>query len=293
MNGDRTPPRDRIAAVLRRRISDGELRPGTRLPTQQRLEAEFGVNRTVVRQALEMLKNEGLVAMGRGAPATVSAPEQRHRDPEGPAPAGVLLTDRLYAAFQAEHVTIDAFSLTTETLNRALSPALNAVVTHQLAPRSVTVRVMLPGPDARLALPRLVADPEDVRPLDRLHKLTTTFVGVLRANLDSLLVHDTVRTSLEIRSVPVTPLHKLYLLNGTESLLGYYNVVPRSVDLQQEDEEEIYDVLGIEAELFRSSRDVAQDARGGRDDQASAFVEASQLWFESLWSTIAHPLTLG
>lgn len=274
-----------LAAALRARISNGVLAPGSRLPTQQDLSAEFGVNRTVVRQALSTLKAEGLVTMGRGAPATVTEPVA---PPPAPQAAGVLLPDRLHEAFRAEHVTIDTFSLTTETLHDALSYVYQGVRAGELTPGSVTVRVLVPAADARLALPRLVADPGDERPMRRLHDIMRTCHDTLQMGLASLRVRGLVpEVSLEFRHVPVTPLHKLYVLNGTEALIGYYQVVPRQVTVDHE-EVEIYDVLGLDAPLFRSS--CAADAR---DAQEAAFVEASRSWFESLWSTIARPSTLG
>ncbi len=210
-----------VAAALRERISRGDLRPGTRLPTQQDLSAEFGVNRTVVRHALGTLKADGLISMGRGAPATVAVPAPSSPVSAGsPQPAAVLLTARLQAAFRAEHITVDCFSLTTETLNNALMQALHGINTQEFAPRSITVRVLLPSNGAHLALPRLVSDPGDDRPLDRLRGITHTWTDALRASVESLRVrHAVPDVTLDIRSVAVTPLHKLYLLNRTESLI--------------------------------------------------------------------------
>jgi hypothetical protein len=276
-----------VAAALRARITSGVLVPGMRLPTQQDLAAEFGVKRSVVRQAVNTLEAEGLVSGGRGAPATVT---ERPLSPPSPAPqaAGVMLPDRIHAAFRAEHVTIDTFSLTTETLHDALAVAYQGVRSGKLTPQSITVRVMVPTFDAHLALPRTVTDPEDKRPLERLHGIIRTCHDTLELGLDDLRVRGLVpEVSLEFRGVPVTPMHKLYLLNGTESLIGYYNVVPRSVPIDGV-EMEIFDVLGLDAQLFRSS--AGPDAR---DAQEAEFVRASCSWFESLWSTIAQPFTLG
>lgn len=278
-----------VAAALRERISRGDLRPGTRLPTQQDLSAEFGVNRTVVRHALGTLKADGLISMGRGAPATVALPAPTSPVSAGsPQPAAVLLTDRLQAAFRAEHITVDCFSLTTETLNNALMQALHGINTQEFAPRSITVRVLLPSNGAHLALPRLVSDPADDRPLDRLRGITHTWTDALRASVESLRVrHAVPDVTLDIRSVAVTPLHKLYLLNRTESLMGYYPVVTREVPIGDE-EREIYDVTGLDTTLFRSSS--GPDSRSG---QEAAFVESSLKWFDSLWNSIAHPVAPG
>jgi DNA-binding transcriptional regulator YhcF (GntR family) len=279
-----------VAAALRERITTGDLAPGHRLPTQQDLSAEFGVNRTVVRQALGTLKTEGLVTMGRGAPATVAPPAQRPRAQHGPAPAGVLLVDRLRTALAAEHVTIDVFSLTTETLSNAFAAVLPDVQAGFLRPRSVSVRVLLPHPEAHLAFPRSVGarSTDDDPALTRLRAKMRTWALTLRDQVQGVADQQLVeRVSIDMRAVSITPVHKLYLLNGTESLIGYYQLMEHSVEIGDRPRE-IYDSLGARTKLFRSS-----NGPDRRDEQDAAFVDESLLWFESLWSTITQPFTLG
>ncbi|MGP3987716.1 winged helix-turn-helix domain-containing protein [Streptomyces sp. 3N207] len=274
-------PRDVVADTLRERIRTGELRPGARLPTQRELEAEFSVGRSAVREALAALTQEGLLEnVGRGASPTVAEPTH-HAD--APRSAGVELTDRLHEAFQAEDVTIDAFSLTTETLNNALSWPIRQVMDRQLTPRSVTARVLIPSLEARLALPRLIDDPENPKPRARLHQIQTTYVNALSNSLGSLSQFDT-EVTLTVRAVPLTPTHKLYLLNGDEALIGYYQVVKNEEAAFEGEQLALYDVLGLTAKLFRSNR-----GPKARDEQEASFVEESQEFFDSLWTTIAAP----
>jgi GntR family transcriptional regulator len=56
----------RIAADLRRRIVSGEIPAGSRLPSERTLMEELGVARTTLREALRMLRDEGLVASEQG-----------------------------------------------------------------------------------------------------------------------------------------------------------------------------------------------------------------------------------
>ncbi|MGW3735740.1 GntR family transcriptional regulator [Streptomyces sp. NPDC005148] len=51
----------RIAADLRRRISSGEYREGDKLPTLPELCESFRVSDTTIRNALRLLRNEGLI----------------------------------------------------------------------------------------------------------------------------------------------------------------------------------------------------------------------------------------
>ncbi|HEV7626567.1 MAG TPA: winged helix-turn-helix domain-containing protein, partial [Streptomyces sp.] len=239
------PPHEVVAATLRERIDSGELPQGARIPTQKDLVSEFGVNRTVVRQALDELRREGLLTdAGRGAPPTVAAAAPSHYSPK---PAGTELAQRLYEAFRSDHVTIDTYSLTTETLNNALARPHRSIVDKTLTPRSVTVRAIIPSPDAYLALPRLADDPHDRRPLERLHELQRVWGTALRMSLDAFRDrYDVPEVSYEIRTVAVTPLQKLYILNGTEALMGHYHVVRDAVTYRGE-ELDIYDVIGLES----------------------------------------------
>jgi GntR family transcriptional regulator len=72
----------RVAAVLRRRITSGELQRGDRVPPLDELVKEFRVGRVTVRHALDMLADEGLIA--------------RHRDRRGSSVIGQPLDRRWF-----------------------------------------------------------------------------------------------------------------------------------------------------------------------------------------------------
>lgn len=59
---------ERVAAQIEKRILEGELRIGDRLPTERALAEQFHVSRTAVREAMKILAQKGLVDMrpGRG-----------------------------------------------------------------------------------------------------------------------------------------------------------------------------------------------------------------------------------
>ncbi|GAA4088673.1 GntR family transcriptional regulator [Actinomadura miaoliensis] len=63
----------RIADTLRERIRDGGYPPGARLPTMAQLCAAHGVSEIVVRQAIALLRGEGLVETRRGGGTVVRA----------------------------------------------------------------------------------------------------------------------------------------------------------------------------------------------------------------------------
>ncbi|MEN3613237.1 GntR family transcriptional regulator [Plantactinospora sp. ZYX-F-223] len=69
----------RVADELRRRILSGAIPPGSILPSESALMADFGVARGTVREAVGLLRNEGLVVteMGRGTYARPVLPVRR------------------------------------------------------------------------------------------------------------------------------------------------------------------------------------------------------------------------
>ncbi len=64
----------RVAAVLLRKIREGGLMAGARLPTEQVMAQRFGVSRTVIREAMVSLKAEGVVETRQGSGAFVRKP---------------------------------------------------------------------------------------------------------------------------------------------------------------------------------------------------------------------------
>ncbi|MGO9900709.1 MAG: GntR family transcriptional regulator [Solirubrobacteraceae bacterium] len=76
---DRSDPtllHEQVAAEIRRAIERGEADPGERIPQARDLAAVLGVNTNTVLRALRLLRDEGLIEMGRGRAITVtSTPE--------------------------------------------------------------------------------------------------------------------------------------------------------------------------------------------------------------------------
>lgn len=288
LNGS-LPPYRRIAATLRAEIDSHAIAVGHQIPTQEALRRRFDVSRATVQRALDELRQDGYIDSQQGRGSYVLDPDSRAEPGPGarPGPAGVELAEHLDAAFEDRRITLDSFSLTAETLSSAMQGPLRRIQAGEIEPESLAVRLLVPSPEARLAVPRLVSDPMDTRPLERLRRLAQSHALTLQSSVNRLadlrLMAD---VSVEIRTVPITPVHKLYLLNGTEALFGYYKVVERTVTYREEDMV-IYDFLGLGATLFHYS------AAGDSPDPSSAeYVRRSQDWFDSLWSTIAEPLRL-
>lgn len=57
---------ERVASELRRRVIDGELADGARLPKEDTLRSLFAVGKPAIREALRILETEGLISVVRG-----------------------------------------------------------------------------------------------------------------------------------------------------------------------------------------------------------------------------------
>ena len=65
----------RVETVLANEISDGDLKVGDQLPTEDSLIARFEVSRITVRRAIQNLVSRGLVEIRRGKGTFVAAPK--------------------------------------------------------------------------------------------------------------------------------------------------------------------------------------------------------------------------
>lgn len=71
------PVRHQIADTLRARIRSGELQPGDPIPTVRELIQEWDCSSVTARNAIAVLRSEGLVTGGRGVAYTVRKPPRR------------------------------------------------------------------------------------------------------------------------------------------------------------------------------------------------------------------------
>lgn len=77
---DRSDPtllHEQVAGAIRRAIADGEASPGERIPQAKDLAAELGVNTNTVLRALRVLRDEGVIEMGRGRSIRVTGRPDR------------------------------------------------------------------------------------------------------------------------------------------------------------------------------------------------------------------------
>lgn len=75
----RVPLYIQVASVMRRRIETGQWQPGQKISTLVELESEFEVARVTIRQAIDILREEGLLRSQQGRGTFVAEkPAERH-----------------------------------------------------------------------------------------------------------------------------------------------------------------------------------------------------------------------
>ncbi|WP_245769649.1 winged helix-turn-helix domain-containing protein [Streptomyces indicus] len=284
-------PYQDVANELRARLKKGVYRVGQQLPPQRQLADEFGVARDTVVRVLHELAEEGLIESRRGSgtrvrahPETLRAQQQIPSMTQDGRSRRVTLGPLIGAAFETPHVSLDVFTLTSESLDAHIRVQAERVRAGEITPESVQVRMLLPDASTYLPYPRVKADPEDERPQERLRAISDLHSQSLQRVLGELATEGLVKSvSVEIRTVPLAPAFKVYLLNGREALIGPYQVLERRINLLDDTPADVVDVLGLGSTLAHHAED---------DDAASpgsVFVASLRDWFTSLWDLLATP----
>jgi DNA-binding transcriptional regulator YhcF (GntR family) len=278
-----------VAADLRGEILDGTWPMGAPLPTHADLTARFNVSRITVQRALKQLQDEGYVVSRQGKGTTVADWRSARRTGRRRESAPKTLKRHVARAFEAEHVTIDAYCLTAETLHNALADPVDRIIEGEITPASIRLRLLLPSLQAQLAVPRRIDGLDDDWPLRHLRRLMSGHAYQIRHRVMALAERlPGADVTVRMRTVAITPTKKTYLLNGREVLEGDYRITKRSMRLEETGETtEVYDVLGLGALLFRHVRD-----EGDEESEGSLKVEESKLWFDSYWDSIATDLDI-
>lgn len=111
------PVYTQIADELRNNIQQQTYQPGDKLPTEAQLSQRFGVNRHTIRNAIALLKDEGLVRVDRGRGTFVAAKTIKY-----PIGKRVRYNENLKAqGIKASYQTIKAVEIPAE---RAIAKAL-------------------------------------------------------------------------------------------------------------------------------------------------------------------------
>lgn len=270
---DPRPPYQQLANVLRAAILTRTFQPGEKLPSGPELAKRYGMARMTVQQAMRVLREEGLVVSRQGSGVFVRERTER--------PVG--LRPHLERAFAEDKVTIDFAGFSGQTLHGALAEPLDKVRAGRLRPQSLTVRILVPDPATPWTLPTRVEDLADSPAFrKRASRIMERSAVALVDDITELGELGLIpEVSAHVRVSPAVPLFKLYLINRTEAFFGYYPVQEHTVQLDGQPTP-IWDLMGKDTILFQHSADTDPDTL------ASQYVQQSQMWFDSIWTTVAR-----
>ncbi|MFI7410429.1 GntR family transcriptional regulator [Streptomyces sp. NPDC049627] len=275
----------RVADDLRARMTDGVYTLGSFLPSQRDLAEEFEVSRDTVQRALRELVDEGWIESRQGSGSKVIK-IQRIQSPTPKATRsrrGITLESLISEAFEQPEVTLDVYTLTSESLYWRIQQQADRIRGRSISPRRITLRMLLPTEKHPLPYPRVKDDEDDPRLRERLHDITQRHTKSLRESLGALKTEGWVPSvDVEIRRAPLTPAFKLYLFNGAEALHGPYEVIERKIELEPGEEITALDVLGLGATLTHHVKDDDPNSSG------TVFVESMQKWFDSVWELLSE-----
>ncbi|MFF5183683.1 winged helix-turn-helix domain-containing protein [Streptomyces sp. NPDC000345] len=275
----------RVADVLRSRMTDGTYPLRSFLPSQRDLAEEFGVSRDTVQRVMRELVSEGWIESRQGSgsrvvktqriqSSTPKATRLRH---------GATLGPLLSEAFELPEVTLDVYTLTSESLDAHIRLQAERIHGGSIAPERIGLRMILPDKALNLPYPRVKDDKDDDRLRNRLQAITDRHTESLRGVLKELRTEKLVPSvDVQIRYAPLTPAFKLYLFNGAEALHGPYEVIQRQIELDSGEEVTALDVLGLGATLTHQVKDADPDSPG------TVFVDTWQAWFDSVWNLLAE-----
>ncbi|MEU5888279.1 GntR family transcriptional regulator [Streptomyces sp. NPDC047461] len=292
---------ERVLAALRTRIAVGTYAVGSQIPPQRQLAEEFGVSRDTVQRVMRELNSEGWIKSRQGSGSrVVKSPTHVGLPPKLETPrVRAALGTFIERAFAQSIVQLDVFTLTSESLDAHIRLQAESIRLGEIHPERIKLRMLLPSESLDLPYPRAKKpegeEGEEVpqrqpgqpdRLQERLRAITRRHTTSMRIALLDLKAEGLVGDiDVQVRHVPLTPTFKLYLRPGVEALFGPYEVVERTILLDDLTEVEARDVLGLGSTLTRHVND-----EGDPDAPGSVFIESMQAWFDSCWNLLAEGL---
>ncbi|WP_280723339.1 hypothetical protein [Kitasatospora sp. MAA4] len=134
-----------------------------------------------------------------------------------------------------------------------------------------------------MAVPVLVDDLQDEPALrERARNIALTNADGIAHSVEVLAALGLVQSAAaQVKVYKASSLFKIYILNRSEAFFGFYPLRERTVAIGG-DSHTFFDVTGKDTTLFHHS--------AGPDDASlgSQYVQQAQMWFDSVWSSIAY-----
>jgi DNA-binding transcriptional regulator YhcF (GntR family) len=267
-------------------MTDGRYPLSSYLPSQRDLAEEFHVSRDTVQRVLRELVNEGWIEshQGRGSKVVNTQLIQSSAAKGSRLRRGATLEGFISEAFEQPTVTLDVYTLTSESLYGHIQRQVDRIRDGFITPQRIALRMLLPSETLSLPYPHVKEGEDDPRLRQRLRTITEGHTESLRGSLTALQADDHLvpYVDVQIRRAPLTPAFKLYLLNGDEALHGPYEVIERKIELVPGEEITVVDVLGFRATLTHHVKNSDPNSLG------TVFVDSMQKWFDSVWTLLSE-----
>ncbi|WP_217205531.1 GntR family transcriptional regulator [Streptomyces sp. AC550_RSS872] len=271
-----------VRGELLNRLTDGTYVLDSRLPSQRELAEEFNVSRDTVQKVLRELAGEGWITSRQGSGTRVIRGQSPISSPGG---RSVSLEELMDEAFQKPEVTLDVYTLSSETLAFQIHRQDEQIRLKRPKLQRIALRMLLPAKNLTgRQYPKAVDDKDDAavweRHLDTMRRST----DAIQEKLQGLKAEGYVPSvDLEIRYVNLQPTQKVYLVNGTAMLSAPYVPVMRPIYLVAHDKHvEAFDVLGVGAPLTYDVKDDHEHS------PASQRVANHRKWFDAMWELLAR-----
>lgn len=272
----------RVAERLRVRVTEGTYPLRSFLPSQRDLAEEFGVSRDTVQRALQELKDEGWIESRQGSGSRVVRTQWIHSPISERPDRTVTLGPLVRRAFEVPHVTLDVYTLTSESLDAHIRLQTQRIGSGEISPQSITLRMLLPHKDVDFPYWRSEGGVYDQLLRERFLGIAHHHTTSLRTALSDLRTLKLVpEVHFELRRIMAAPLFKTYLFNKREALHGLYGVYERPIELGDGRETTTVDVFGLGANLTHHVKDDDPSSPG------TVFVSGVQSWFDGLWDLLA------
>jgi DNA-binding transcriptional regulator YhcF (GntR family) len=260
-------------------ITEGKYREGDLLPSQRELAERHKVSRDTVQRVLGVLAEEGWIETRQGMGSVVLRTETARSSPRpNPVARRVTLGPLIAAAFKADDVALDVFTLTSEVLYTHVRAQEELIRAGEISPRTITIRMLVPSDDVPLPYPYAPGAPDDDRPQKYLQGIRKYHTDNLERRLEELDrdIGD-VDVRVEIRRITLAPYSKLYVFNGVEVVTGPYEPCERRITLDDGTPMEVVDVMGFDSHLTHC---VMNDDPNSLDSRT---VSSWKSWFDSTW----------
>jgi hypothetical protein len=187
--------------------------------------------------------------------------------------------------FRQRSVAIDFAGYMGQTFHELVDEFLDDVRSGRSEARSIRLRMLIPDFSLPMTVPCQKENLQD-HPEFRANRQRASLDSCrrLREKIDDINKKQLAsEAQIEVRVHRLTPVFKLYLLNGRYAFVGFYPVEEASF-ISTKGHDVLFDLKGTRTALVGARHD-------GRAWERALFSNACE-WFEAAWSNLSYPPTI-